>query len=62
MESKEAGGSLCSRVEDQDWAKPAGRVASEAVLKLKTTLEMRRLMLDVEKQQRLSVGQRLPRV
>ena len=62
MESKEAGGSSCSREEDQDWARPAGRVASEAVLKLKTTLEMRRLMLDVEKQQRLSVGQRLPRV
>ena len=33
------GGSSCSRVEDQDWARPAGRVASEAVLKLKTTLE-----------------------
>ena len=81
MESKEARGSSRSRVEGQDWARPAGRVASEAVLKLKTTLEFVKAIsrvakadvgrtkaacgakkLILEKQQRLSVDQRLSRV
>ena len=74
-DSKEARGSSCSRVEDQDWVRPDGRVESEAVLKSKNVKAISRAVeaddgrakaacgvkgLILEKQQRLSVDQRLP--
>ena len=79
MKPKEARGSSCSRVEDQDWVRPDGRVESEAVSKSKATLEFVKAISRVakaeagrtkaacgakelirEKQQRLSVDQKLP--